>query len=82
MREKVPHRRPGWAGGLVEIDDALLRGDERRERRDGLRYGCESDGSRNVPACRDGPAAVDHAGRGELDGPLVDLAKGLHAARY
>ena len=37
VRQQVPHGGAGRARGLVEVDDALLRGDEHRERRDGLR---------------------------------------------
>ena len=40
MREQMPHRRAFGPGRLVEVDHALLRGDQRRERRDELRHGC------------------------------------------
>ena len=38
VREQVPHRRAGRAGGLVEVDDPLLRGDEHGDRRRELRH--------------------------------------------
>ena len=81
MREQVPHRRAGRAGGLVEVDDALLRGDQHRERRDGFDTEA-SRTAREVLASVERPGRIDDTGGGELDRPVVDLAKCLHAPRY
>ena len=56
--EQVPHGRAGRAGRLVEVDDALLGGDERGERADRLRDRGEA-GRRG--ACRRGVAIVPSA---------------------
>ena len=82
VREEMANRRAGRPGRLVEIDDALLGCDERRERGDRLRHGCQSDRARRVAVRRHLAAWIDDTGGGELDGPVVDLAKCLHARRY
>ncbi len=82
MREQVANRRTGRAGGLVEVDDSLLGGDERRERGDGLRDRGESNRPRCVAVRRDLPVGIDDTGGRELDRPAVDLAERLHARRY
>jgi len=82
MREEMPDRRAGRACRLVEVDDAFFGGDDERKRRDGFRHRGEPDGTRrvSVQACR--AARIHHAGRRELDRPLVNLAKRLHSRRY
>ena len=82
VREQVADGRAGRAGRLVEVDDPFLRGDERRERGDRLRHRRETDRAPDVTVRRDPAFAIDHTRGGELDRPVVDLAKCLHAARY
>ena len=79
VREQVPDRRAGRAGGLVEVDHALLGGDHRRERRHGLRHGGEPNDARGVASGRHGTGRIDDSRGGELGRPVVDLAKCLHA---
>ena len=74
VREQVANRRAGRPRRLVEVDDAFLGGDERRERGDRLRHGREANGSRRLAARVDPALGVDDTRGGELDGPLVDLA--------
>ena len=64
--EQVPHRRAGRPGRLVEVDDALLGRDERRERADRLRDRREADrrgacrrASRSWPSAPVTPAAAN-----------------------
>ncbi len=82
VREQVADGRSGRAGRLVEIDDPFLRGDERRERGDRLRHRRETNRAPDVTVRRDPAFVIDHTRGGELDRPVVDLAKRLHAARY
>ena len=82
MREQVANRRAGRSGGLVEIDDSFLRGDERCERGDRLRDRGEPNRARRVAVCRNLPVRIDDTGGRELDRPAVDLAECLHARRY
>ena len=74
VREQVANRRAGWPCRLVEVDDAFLGRDERRERGDRLRYGRKANGSRHLAARVDPALGVDDTRSGELDRPLVDLA--------
>ena len=77
VREQMPHGRAGRPGRLVEVDDALLGGDERRERADGLRHRGERNGAERVAAGRDRAVGAGDAGRRERDVPAVDLAQSL-----
>ena len=58
VREQVAHRRAGRPGRLVEVDDALLGGDERRERAHRLR-----DRGEARPARRASPRRRDRGRR-------------------
>ncbi len=80
--EQVPHGRAGRPGGIVEVEHALLGGDEHGERGDRLRDRGQSDGATNVAAGGDRRVRARDAGRGERGVPLVDLAQRLHAGRY
>ena len=80
--EQVTHRRPRRPCSFVEVDHALLRGHEARERRHGLRDGGEPHAPARVTVRVAAAFAIDDSCCGELDGPLVDLAKRLHARRY
>ena len=82
MGEQMPNRRARRPGRLVEVDDTLLRGHEHGESGDRLRHGREADRVRRVAVAL-GAAIPRHDPRGgERHRPAVDLAKGLHAARY
>src|SRR6478736_5783675 len=50
MSQQMPDGGAGRPCGLVEVDDAFLGGDERRESGDWLRDGRESDGAARVTA--------------------------------
>ena len=82
VREQVPHRRAGRARGLVEVDDSLLGGDERRERGDRLRHRGEPDDARASPSVSAAPPSDTTPAAANDDRPVLDLAKRLHAARY
>jgi hypothetical protein len=71
----------GWACGLVEIDDPLLRGDEQRERRNGLGDRGEAGDSTRVAALLDAATGAHDTCGGEWHRPGVDLAKCLHLRR-
>ncbi len=78
VSEQVTHRRAGRPGRLVEVDDAFLGGDERRERADGLRDRGEEDGATGIAVRRDRGGCVGHPGRGEGNVPHLDLAQSVH----
>ena len=82
VREQMPHGRAGRTGGLVEVDDALLRRDQRGQGGNGLRHRGEPHGAGRFPANVNVPGRIDDTGSGELDRPVVDLAESLHARRY
>ena len=75
VREQVPHRRAGRAGRLVEIDDALLDGDEHGDR------GCELRHRRPGERCPTSPNVASTrpvTDRDVVALPHVDLAQSLH----
>ena len=82
VREKMANRRARRPRRFVQIDDALLGRDEDREGRHRLRDGRQSHRMRRVAARRHLATWIDDARGSELDGPVVDLAKCLHARRY
>ena len=82
VREQVADRRARRTCRLVEIDNAFLGGDERRERGDRLRHRRETNRGHDVTVRRDLAFGIHRTCRGELDRPVVDLAECLHAARY
>ena len=81
VREQVADGRAGGAGRLVQVDDAFLGGDEHRESGHRLRHRGEPYRSAGVAASPRGAARIDDTRRGELDGPVVDLAECLARAR-
>ena len=82
MREQVANGRSRRTVWLVEIDDALLGGNQRSERGDQLRHRSEANRARRITVGGNSPARFDDASGREVDGPAVDLAKYLHARRY
>ena len=82
MREQMPHGRAGRPGRLVQVDDALLGRDENGQGTHRLGDGSEPDRATRVSVGMHFAVAGDHSGRGERDRPALDLAEGLHAARY
>jgi hypothetical protein len=82
VREEMPYRRTGRAGGLVEVDDTFLGGDDKGERGDGLRDRGEPERTRRLSTHVYRTRRIDDPGSRELDRPVVDLAKRLHARRY
>ena len=82
VREQVAHGRAGRTGGLVEVDHPLLRGDEHRERGDGLGHRGKSNGECGIAVRRGASVLIDDTRCREVDRPAVDLAKCLHARRY
>jgi hypothetical protein len=72
-------RRAGRAGRLVQVDHALLGRNQHCERGDRLGHRGEPDDARRVAVRRDLTRGIDDARGGELDRPVVDLAKCLHA---
>ena len=82
MREQVADRRALRPRRLVEVDDALLRGDERRERDRRLRDRRPAELDVARPARRDDLAVAQHGDRDGARAPAVDLPQRLHAARY
>ena len=79
VREQVADGRPGRPRLLVEVDDALLRRDERRERRDQLRDRRPAQLARLVPVpCADA-VRLDHPDRNVLGAPRLDLPQRVHA---
>ena len=82
VREEMADRRARRPRRLVQIDDALLGCDEHRERRHRLRDGSQSHRARRVAVRRHLATWIDDARGSELDRPVVDLAKRLHARRY
>ncbi len=65
---------------LVEVDDALLGGDQDGQRRDRLRQRREPDGPARVAVRRDDRLSLHDACGRELGLPLVDLAQSVHRA--
>ncbi len=82
MREEMPHGGAGRAGGLVQVDGALLGCHEQRESRDGLGDRGQQHGTIRVAAGCDRRLGRGHADGGERGVPVVDLEKCLHAGRY
>ena len=80
--EQVPNGGPGRPGRLVEVDDALLGGDERRERRDRLRDRRQPYRPFRVAVGGDRGVRARHTGGREGDIPGVDLVESVHGARY
>ena len=82
MRQQMANGRSRRPRGFVEVDDAFLGGDEHGKRGNRLRDGFQPDDARRITVGRDDSGGIDNASRGKPDGPAVDLAKCLHAARY
>ena len=82
MREQVPDRRAFRPGRLVEIDDALLGGDESRESDRRLRDRRPAELLLTRPALGDDVAAAQHRDSDDACAPALDLRQRLHAPRY
>ena len=66
--------------GLVQLDGALLDGDQHRVRRERLGDGRQRERPvGRAVAAGDGARAGDHSRRGRADGPAVDDPQALHA---
>ena len=81
VREQMADRRSGRAGRLVEVDGALLGGDEAREGGHQLRHRGASRNVRRAVAARaeTSPPAPEDGGRCVRHVPRVDLTQRLHA---
>src|SRR5205085_978145 len=78
--EQVAQRGAGRPGRLVDVDDALLGRDERRERRDELRDRGPADGAGAVAdGAQLAPVRVEHRDRRERRRPRFDLTQSLHS---
>ena len=83
MREQMPHGRALRAGRLVEVDGALLGGDERRQRGDELRHRRPAEDVVARPVRRDLLAAAHDAGRGRVGAGQASICtERLHGRRY
>jgi hypothetical protein len=78
----MPDGRTRGARGLVEVDDALLGGDERGECRDRLRDRSEPNGVRGIAVCCEDRVGACDSSRGEGRLPALDLVQSLHRGRY
>src|SRR5207244_6047601 len=82
VREEVPYRRAGRAGGLVEVDRPFLGCDESRERGHRLRHRRPPKETPRVAAARPYALVADDGDRDVPGRPAVDLPERLHGGRY
>ena len=80
--KQVAQGRAGRAGRLVEVDDALLGSDQRRERRDRLGDRGPAEDVLARPLGSNLLAVAQDADGYRLGRPALDLPKSVHGARY
>ena len=80
--EEMANGRAFGPGSRVQVDRPFLRGDERRQRDDGLRHGCPAEDDVARTMRRDDVAVAEDTDRRFVRAPALDLPQGLHAARY
>src|SRR5580765_3586834 len=82
VSEQMPDRRAFRPRRLVQVDDPLLGGDERRERDRRLRDRRPAKLLLTRATLGDDVAAAQHGDRDGARAPALDLRQRLHAARY
>jgi hypothetical protein len=82
VREQVTDGGPLRPGGLVEIERALLGGDEDCVRGQELRHRAPAELVLDVAVCREHPVCPRDAGRRVLGSPALDPLQRVHGGRW